>query len=61
MAVNLKFFPKLEIKKDSKSEWRWSIKVNSGIIEASTEGYKNRKDCVDNLLNVEDRMLHSRF
>ena len=58
MSVKLRFLPKLEIKKDSKNEWRWNIKVNSDIIGASSEGYKNRKDCVDNILNLEDRIKY---
>ena len=60
MSVKLNFFPKLKIEKDSKSEWRWNIKVNSEIIASSSEGYKNRKDCVDNILNVEDRIKYLR-
>lgn len=35
--------------KDDKAEWRWSRKAPNGqIVGASTEGYKNKKDCVDN-------------
>ncbi|MCX7549270.1 hypothetical protein [Xanthomarina sp. F2636L] len=48
--------PKLEIYKDSKEEWRWKIEVKEDIIGASTEGYKNRKDCVDNMLNLKNRI-----
>ena len=48
--------PKLEVYKDSKDEWRWNIKVSGEIISASTEGYKNRKDCVDNMLNLKNRI-----
>lgn len=52
--------PKLEISKDSTGEWRWNIKVNGEIIGASTEGYRNRKDCIDNILNVERRIQYLR-
>jgi len=54
--IKIIFKPILEIYQDSKGEWRWSIKVRSEIIAASTEGYKNRKDCLDNILNVEKRI-----
>ena len=30
-------------------EWRWRVRAKNGkIIGASSEGYKNRKDCVYN-------------
>jgi len=39
----LKFF------KDEQDEWRWQrIAGNNRIVGASTEGYKNRKDCEAN-------------
>lgn len=35
--------------KDTKKEWRWCrIAPNGRVVGASTEGYKNKKDCVDN-------------
>ncbi len=38
-----------EIYKDAKNEWRWRrIAGNNRIVGASTEGYKNRHDCVAN-------------
>jgi len=52
--------PELEIYQDSKKEWRWNIKVNGEKIAASTEGYANRKDCMDNILNVEKRIKYLR-
>ena len=37
------------IYQDSKGEWRWERKADNGrIVGASTEGYKNRADCVAN-------------
>ncbi|WP_445908874.1 YegP family protein [Yeosuana sp.] len=48
--------PKLEIYQDSKNEWRWNIKVNGEIIGASSEGYINRQDCVDNIKNLKKRI-----
>lgn len=58
--IKITFKPTLEIYQDSKDEWRWRIKVRSEIIAASTEGYKNRKDCLDNILNVEKRIQYLR-
>lgn len=41
---------KTEIYKDAKGEWRWrKVSTNGKIVGASTEGYKNKKDCEDNL------------
>jgi len=36
--------------KDNRDEWRWSrtSTINGEIVGASTEGYKNRDDCVSN-------------
>lgn len=48
--------PKLEIYKDTANEWRWNIKVNGETIGASSEGYKNRQDCVDNIKNLKKRI-----
>lgn len=40
---------KWEFYKDSKSEWRWTRTASNGkIVGASTEGYKNKQDCIDN-------------
>jgi|GEM_PF-2651138 len=36
------------------SQWRWRITVSSDIVAASTESYYNRKDCIDNLLSLEN-------
>jgi len=48
-----------------RKEWRWRIKAANGkIIGASTEGYKNRVDCVDNLkllYNVLDEQYNTLF
>lgn len=37
-----------EIYQDAAHEWRWRRKSGGRIIGASTEGYKNRADCVAN-------------
>ena len=40
---------KWDIYIDSKGEWRWSRTASNGkTVGASTEGYKNRSDCVAN-------------
>lgn len=37
------------IYKDKRKEWRWTrIASNGRIVGASTEGYKNRTDCIEN-------------
>jgi len=60
--AKLKFVvhPKFEIEKDFKDEWRWNVKVGGKIIAASSEGYKNRSDCLDNILNIERRIKYLR-
>ena len=36
-----------ELKKDKRSEWRWAYKAANGeTIAVSSEGYKNKSDCV---------------
>lgn len=57
--------PKLTIyesenEKTYRSEWRWNIKVNGKIIASSSEGYVNRLDCINNILNVEKRIKYLR-
>jgi len=38
-----------KIYQDNRGEWRWNRKAANGkIVGASTEGYKNRADCVAN-------------
>jgi uncharacterized protein YegP (UPF0339 family) len=40
---------KLEYYKDSKGEWRWRrVAANGKVVGASTEGYKNKSDCIAN-------------
>ena len=40
---------KWRIYQDAKGEWRWErIAPNGRIVGASSEGYKNRADCVAN-------------
>jgi uncharacterized protein YegP (UPF0339 family) len=40
---------KWEFYKDAQGKWRWRrIASNGKIVGASTEGYSNRQDCVNN-------------
>ena len=40
---------KWEFYKDNKGEWRWrTIAANGKIVGASSEGYKNKSDCIAN-------------
>jgi uncharacterized protein YegP (UPF0339 family) len=40
---------KWEIYKDNAGEWRWRRTASNGsIVGASTEGYKNKSDCIAN-------------
>lgn len=40
---------KWEIYKDTSGEWRWRRTASNGrIVGASSQGYVNRSDCVDN-------------
>ncbi|HRG29206.1 MAG TPA: hypothetical protein PLJ00_15010 [Chitinophagales bacterium] len=32
-------------------QWRWQTKKGKNVISASTEGYENKTDCVDNFVN----------
>lgn len=52
MAVNVESAKRDEITvfTDNAGEWRWTrvCKDNGKIVGASTEGYKNKSDCIDN-------------
>lgn len=41
---------KLEFKKGFfTGQWRWKLTASNGrILDASTEGFHNKKDCIDN-------------
>lgn len=35
-------------------DWRWNRKARNGkIIGASTEGYRNKRDCLDNIYDTQ--------
>ena len=39
--------PQFEVYKDRGGEWRWKLRAsNSRVIADSSEGYKNKQDCV---------------
>ena len=56
--------PRLEVYEDKAKppgkQWWWRIWISSNIIAASSEGYKNRVDCLDNIKNVEQRIKYLR-
>ncbi|WP_081411225.1 YegP family protein [Tenacibaculum ovolyticum] len=41
---------KWEFYKDSSSKWRWrrTVSSNGKIVGASSQGYVNKSDCIDN-------------
>jgi uncharacterized protein YegP (UPF0339 family) len=42
---------KWEFYKDAQGEWRWRRTASNGkIVGASTQGYKNKVDCVNNAI-----------
>ncbi|UCH32467.1 MAG: DUF1508 domain-containing protein [Candidatus Bathyarchaeota archaeon] len=39
--------PQFEVYEDQAGEWRWRFRASNGrVIATSSEGYKNRQDCV---------------
>lgn len=57
--------PKFEVyesinSKTSKQEYYWRISVGNNIIASSSEGYVNRSECIENVLNVENRIKYLR-
>ncbi len=36
-----------------RGQWRWRVTASNGkIVGASTESYKNKKDCIDNAMKL---------
>lgn len=56
--------PKLEIyesiSKTNLKEWYWRIIVNIKIVCSSSEGYRNKEDCINNLLKLEEHIKYLR-
>jgi len=52
--------PILEVFKDQKEppgkETRWHIEVSGRVVAASSEGYKNRADAIQNLIMLEQHI-----
>lgn len=56
----------VEVYQDASGEWRWRMQAANGrIVGASTEGYINHADCMDNLylvtgfgLSLVDRFMY---
>lgn len=48
-----------ECYKDNAGEWRWRIKHSNGnILLVSSEGYKNKQDMFDVLVNLAEAFFH---
>lgn len=60
MALKITINPTLKIYKDSDDEYRWSISILGKTVGASTEGYKNKKDCLNNIKRVEQHIKYFR-
>ncbi len=44
-----------EVRKDAKSEWYWTFQAENGeTIARSSEGYRNRADCLHSIRIVKD-------
>jgi uncharacterized protein YegP (UPF0339 family) len=44
-----------DMKKDAKGEWYWVLNASNGEpIARSTDGYKNRQDCLHSIKIVRD-------
>ena len=40
---------KVDLYKDNQGEWRWrQIAPNGKVVGGSTQGYKNKQDCIEN-------------
>ena len=51
---------KIDVYKDKAGEWRWKlVHANGNIMADSSEGYKNKKDCVKSLNSVKSFMAGS--
>lgn len=45
---------KVEYYKDWENEWRWRVIADNGnIIADSSEGYKNKGDCMDAYISMQ--------
>lgn len=44
--------PRLDIYQDANKKWRWRIFMSSDEVGASTQGYVNKSECIDNLKKI---------
>lgn len=48
-----------QIYKDTSGKWRWRIIARNGrIVEASSQGYVNKSDCIKNLHRSHPGMVY---
>jgi len=50
---SLKSNYKFEVFKDKKKEWRFRFVAPNGEIIATSEGYKNRNDCISTIKSIK--------
>jgi hypothetical protein len=48
-----------EVFKDKKKEWRFRFIAPNSQIMATSEGYKNRKDCLDSIDSIQRHAFDS--
>jgi uncharacterized protein YegP (UPF0339 family) len=48
--------PRVEFYQDAKKEYRWRLFYSSDEVAASSEGYKNKQDAIDNFLKIEQHI-----
>lgn len=47
----MSFADKWDFYQDPKGQWRWRRTASNGrIVGASTQGYSNKSDCIDNAI-----------
>ena len=50
-------WPKIEYEQDSRGKWRWKLVARNGrIVDASSQGYIRKIDCINNAVYIADKM-----
>ena len=49
--------PRLNIYEDANKKWRWQVFMSSDEVGASTQGYANKSECIDNLKKIANHIL----
>ena len=54
--------PRFEVYADKAGEWRWKLRAsNARIIADSSEGYKNKRDCVHGIGLVKQEAVGAKI